>query len=101
MTLRPQTTRVLVFCVAQVLVFSSLGSLSNPCEAVTIVYDQAGGFAERLAAKELRRYWYLRTGELAPVVKGGFESSGIDDAIIVGSNDSTVIREFLKKLKKN
>ena len=35
---------------------------------VAIVCDQGVSFAEKLAAKEVRRYVYLRTGKLLPIV---------------------------------
>jgi hypothetical protein len=38
-------------------------------ETVTIVRAAKAGFAERLAAREIRRYLYLRTGELPRIVE--------------------------------
>ena len=42
-----------------------------PAPPTAVVCDAAASSAEKLAAKEVRRYIYLRTGKLLPIVASG------------------------------
>ncbi len=53
--------------------------------SVTIVVSKEASPLETLAAREVRRYLYLRTGELAPVVPAEDATAG--DAVIVSRSD--------------
>jgi len=61
---------------------------------VAIVSPKDATFAERLAAKEIRRYLYLRTGELPGVVHSEKLLPERAVSIVVGQKDRGVIRKF-------
>jgi len=47
----------------------SAGALhAEPAATATIVSVAGGSFAENLASREVRRYVYLRTGKLLPII---------------------------------
>ena len=50
----------------------------------TIVCPASASFAEKLAAKEIRRYFYLRTGRLAEIA----ETLHGNDLVLIGTKDS-------------
>ena len=58
--------------------------------AQTIVYPEDASGVERLAAQEVRRYVYLRTGELLPLQPRSSLSAG-GDVIVVGSEESSLV----------
>jgi len=62
-----------------------------PAAPAAIASVAGGSFAERLAVKELRRYFYLRTGALLPVVEtGGAKPEAMPEdgpMIMVGQKD--------------
>jgi len=68
--------------------FSAL-LITLPLTAQTIAYPDDGSRVERLAAHEVRRYVYLRTGELLPVQPRSSLPAG--DAIVVGSEQSRLL----------
>jgi hypothetical protein len=58
-----------------------------PCPAaVTIVESADAGLPEHLAAKEIRRYLYLRTGILVPIVSDRSKWPVDSDLILVATN---------------
>lgn len=58
--------------------------------AQTIVYPEDASDLERRAAQEVRRYVYLRTGELLPLQSRSRLSAG-GDVIVVGSKESSLV----------
>ena len=77
-----------------------LAARAESAAPVAIVCDQGVSAAERLAAKEVRRYVYLRTGKLLPIVdtlkdKGGAEGG----SIVVGTKDRPAVRALLTDAK--
>ena len=56
--------------------------------AVVVCSDDAGT-QEKLATREIRRYVYLRTGALLPIVQ---EAKG--DAIIVARRDRPIVEQY-------
>jgi len=64
---------------------------------ITIVYSSQASRVERLAAKEVRRYVYLRTGKLLPIVQ--YVSSLDFDAglIVIARKDREVIKRIQDK----
>jgi hypothetical protein len=69
MTCNPYLTVLLAFVVAS---HACAGEAPRPNRgAVTIVCPADGPANARLAAKEIRRYVYLRTGELLPIAASG------------------------------
>ncbi len=85
---------------AVVMVFSVVSRASD----VTIVCPGKGGVHEQLAAKEIRRYLYLRTGELLPIIWGSEKLPVKGDLIIAGQKDRKIIRDLIgtdEKLKSS
>jgi hypothetical protein len=64
---------------------------------ITLVYSSQASETERLAAKEIRRYLYLRTGKLLPIVR---YERGLDfktGLIVVGHKDRDIIKRIRDK----
>jgi len=59
-----------------------------------IVRSPEASFAEALAAKEIRRYVYLRSGKLLPIVEG-LPAGGGGGLIVVGSKGRPAVRAVL------
>ena len=59
---------------------------------VTIVLPQDASWAEQLAAREVRRYLYLRTGQLFPIVLQGSPFLPAGDVIFVTRKDRAAVR---------
>ena len=57
-----------------------------------IVCAMDGPTLEILAARELRRYWYLRTGDLLPIVPS-MEQQSSGGGFVVGRKDRAMLRE--------
>ena len=73
--------------------FDSVGYSAD--ESITIVEPPKAELPERLAAREIRRYLYLRTGELVPIVPANsVRLSGRN--IIIGHKDQPVISAAIK-----
>jgi len=69
-----------------------VGSVSSVCSAKpqpVVVCPPEASIEEALAGKEIRRYVYLRTGELLPVVQATER-----DAIIVSRQDRPIVKPF-------
>lgn len=68
---------------AGILTAAADSALAGPSTVpVAVVCHEGGTFAERLAAKEVRRYVYLRTGKLLPIV-GKIEAAPPGGVILV------------------
>ncbi len=52
--------------------------------------------SEKFAAKEIRRYIYVRTGELLPIVEGSAGASAGGDRIIVATRDAPLVAAAAK-----
>jgi hypothetical protein len=67
-----------------------------------IVCAKDSSYAEKLAAKEIRRYCYLRTGDLLPIVDDLKAGEG-RYRIVVGTKDRSVVQSLLndKAIKKS
>ena len=86
----------------------SLGSFTARAEStapVAIVSDQGVSFAERLAAKEVRRYLYLRSGKLLPIVVPFMHDREFSDQtpsgplVVVAAKDRPIVTAFLLDVK--
>ena len=62
-----------------------------------IVYSSQASGAERLAAKEIRRYLYLRTGKLLPLVRSSRNLDFQTALIVVGAKDRDIIKRMQDK----
>ena len=69
--------------------------LYNLSYSQVIVYPTSSSYSEKLAAKELRRYIFLRTGT-APSLTTSDNYIGLplEDVIVVGVNSSNIITEL-------
>jgi hypothetical protein len=64
-----------------------------PVAPAAVVVSPQASFAERLAAQEIRRYVYLRTASLLPIVTDPAAAEG--GLIVVGSKGRPAIQAFL------
>ena len=64
---------------------------------VTIVYSSQASGVERLAAKEIRRYLYLRTGKLLPIVRYDRNMDFKTGLIVIGRKDRVIIKRIQDK----
>jgi len=70
-------------------------AVGSAAEAITIIEPQKAEPLERLAAREIRRYLYLRTGELVPIVRANSERPS-GRSIIIGHKDQPMINAAIK-----
>ena len=81
-----------------------LGFLFSPLspavarETVIILPDNPSA-DETLAAREVRRYVYLRTGGLLPILTGPKEVSRTNDLILVAKKGRALITQFAAELR--
>ncbi len=61
---------------------------------ITIVYSSQASGVESLAAKEIRRYLYLRTGKLLPIVRYDRNRDFKTGLIVIGRKDRDIIRRI-------
>ena len=66
-------------------------------EGLTVLRPEGASFAESLAAQEVRRYLYLRTGQLVPVAKEALPVAG--PAILIARKDRPVLAALVKDEK--
>ncbi len=64
-------------------------------KGLTIVYPEGGSYAEVLAARELRRYWYLRSGQMAGLEASEGKLPGKGDLIVVGQKSRELFQAVL------
>jgi len=88
-----------LFVVLVALVFdqSARVAFARLDNSVTIVYPSDASLSERLAAKEIRRYLYLRTGKVLPMVEGDRKLPPTNGLIIIGRKDRNIVRIILNK----
>jgi len=61
---------------------------------IAVVYSKGASVQEMLAAKEVRRYIYLRTGLFFPIIEfGSFPVKS--DVVVIGQKDSKVFDKFI------
>jgi len=71
--------------------FTGCGILSRK-KPVIIVYPQNASAQEILAAREIRRYVYQRTGNLLEIFQNGPELPGKNDLIVVARKDRPIVQ---------
>ncbi|MBI4579314.1 MAG: hypothetical protein HY718_06400, partial [Planctomycetes bacterium] len=69
------------------------GPVMSAMGAMVIVESKDATYPERLAAREVRRYLYVRSGELVPISRAD-EASKDADLIIVARKDRDVIYQY-------
>ena len=73
---------------------------SSQAGGVTIICPSDATSGEHLAAKEIRRYLYLRTGELLPIVHAEAKLPPAADLIVVGQRDRSAVKLLTRKNQK-
>ena len=68
-------------------------------ESITIVEPQKAELPEQLAAREIRRYLYLRTGQLVPIVPADSERPS-GRSIVIGHKDQPIVDATIKGAAK-
>jgi hypothetical protein len=76
------------------LISISFNSLHAAVTDPTITISSEATSTERLAAKEIRRYLYLRTGKLTTIIQTNNRPPLKNSLIIVGQKDSPVIKSI-------
>ncbi len=71
--------------------------VSVAVDAVTIVSPKDATEAEHLAAKEIRRYLYLRTGKLLPIVQSDGKLPSKTCLVVVGQKNRPAIKALVGK----
>ena len=93
--------RFLTLALLSVLLVSISCSVNRGTESdvstITIVSPSEATTAECLAAQEVRRYVYLRTGKLLPIVRSDKNLPSKTPLIIVGQKDRPAIRRITDK----
>ncbi len=74
--------------------------VSAMSDDVTIVSPLDATAAESLAAKEIRRYLYLRTGKLLPIVQSKNKLPSKTSLIVVGQKNHPAVKALSDKDKK-
>lgn len=73
---------------------------SSKAKPVFIVISSSPTLTEVFAAKEVRRYLYLRTGEILPIQKlEGSKLPTSGNVILIGSSNSEIITDFSELMK--
>ena len=80
---------------ASFLVPLTVGVPEAAAESITVVEPQQAEMPERLAAREVRRYLYLRTGQLLPMVASDGQRP-LGRSIVVGHKDQPVVGAVLR-----
>jgi len=83
--------------VFMLLISIPTADVSGAVDAVTIVSPEGATEAERLAAKEIRRYLYLRTGKLLPIVRSDGKLPSKTSLVVVGQKDSGIAKKLIRK----
>ena len=74
------------------LILISCNTFGAGVPDISIISPSGATTAESLAAKEIRRYLYLRTGKLLPIVQTNNRPSLEKPLIIVAQKDRAVIK---------
>jgi hypothetical protein len=99
--MKSQITKiVLLLLFFQVFVINLPLQARSKATRTTIVLSKTPGLLEAYAAKEVRRYLYVRTGEILPIQElewSKITSSG--NIIVIGSASSPIIKELSESVK--
>jgi hypothetical protein len=71
---------------------------AKSAQPVAVVCDKEASPAEKLASKEVRRYWYLRTGKLLPIVEQA-PAAAEGGLIVLGTKDRAAVQAVLADAK--
>ena len=98
--MRRDTSLLNVSLVFTLLILISCNTLGAGVSNITIISPSKATTAERLAAKEIRRYLYLRTGKLFTIVQTNNRPPLKNPLIIVGQKDWPVIKAMTARNAK-
>ena len=98
--MKNDTTVLSLVLVFTLLILISCHTLEAGVSDVSIISSRNATIAERLAAKEIRRYLYLRTGKLLPIVQRKNKLPSKTSLIVVGQKDCPVVKALSDKDKK-
>jgi len=76
---------------------TSEADVLNVADNVTIVCPSGVMAAENLAAKEIRRYLYLRTGNLVPIVQSKNKLPSKTSLIVIGQKNRPAVKTLIAK----
>ncbi len=91
--LRPMRMVICFLCALAVM-----AGRAESAAPVAVVCDKAASPAEKLAGKEVRRYWYLRTGTLLPIVQES-PAAAEGGLIVLGTKDRPAVQALLTDAK--
>ncbi|NLS96141.1 MAG: hypothetical protein GXX96_28715 [Planctomycetaceae bacterium] len=91
--MRFPVNRLVAVAVVVALTWIGRAQAASPVEPSAVVASPCDSLAERLAAKEIRRYIYLRTGKLLPIVEQLDKAPA--GAIVVGRKDRPAVQAVL------
>jgi hypothetical protein len=75
-----------------------MATQAKAAQPVAVVCDKEASPAEKLASKEVRRYWYLRTGKLLPIVEQS-PAAAEGGLIVLGTKDRVAVQAVLADAK--
>lgn len=87
--------RILSLAVMAVAVLGRVEVTQAADAPAAIVAGKPGAFAEALAVKEVRRYVYVRTGQLLPIVEQ-LDAAPAGSLFVVGSASQAVVQQLAK-----
>ncbi|MHC4460541.1 MAG: malectin domain-containing carbohydrate-binding protein [Planctomycetota bacterium] len=95
-------TRLLILTLVVTLLISTgctpgEANVWGALDSVTIVSPEDATKTERLAAKEIRRYLYLRTGKLLPIVRSDGKLPSKTSLVVVGQKNCPAIKALIDK----
>lgn len=91
--------KYLFFKLTLVIIFISTISCFQSKE-IKIIISTNSSLKEKLAAKEIRRYIYLRTGELLPIISTDKVTLNSNNSILICTKDRSIIEKLDSSIKK-
>ena len=90
----------LLLLLVQVFVCITPVKAHSKAKQTTIAISKTPSLQEAYAAREVRRYLYLRTGELLPILElEGSKLPGSGNIILIGSATSPIVKAFSESVK--
>ena len=91
---------LLVSCCCVFILAPNESSVAQGVADCIIVAPLHASFQEQLAAKEVRRYVYVRTGQLFDIKNAEEVPAGAKNAIVLGTNQSALLRNVDRSLTR-
>ncbi|HDY88002.1 MAG TPA: hypothetical protein ENH82_07815 [bacterium] len=90
---------ILAFTIVLIIVLNAGCGILSGEKPVIIVYPKGASTLEILAAREIRKYVYLRTGKLLEIAEENAEIKEKTDLIVVSMKDRPLVHEIARKAK--